>query len=109
MQEVVIPGFKGQAPSLISYAPVNASGYSTSEAIIFGDQTLAKIKETSAEMVTMSSLTAPLTPISGTRPAWLNNITSIFGYDQNVPLKSCLVDVALKTAADDLTLSRPEH
>jgi hypothetical protein len=46
-------------------------------------------------------------PKNGKRPEWLNNITSIFGYDQNIPLQSCFVDVALTTAADDLNPFTP--
>ena len=41
------------------------------------------------------------------RPAWLNNITSVFGYDQNIPLKSCFVDVALMTAAEEVNPFSP--
>lgn len=37
--------------------------------------------------------------IAGARPAWLNNVTSVFGYDQNIPLQSCFVDVFLKGTA----------
>ena len=46
-------------------------------------------------------------PKSGKRSDWLNNITSLFGYDQNIPLQSCFVDAALKTAADDLNPFTP--
>ena len=46
-------------------------------------------------------------PKSGKRSDWLNNITSLFGYDQNIPLQSCFVEVALKTAADDLNPFTP--
>jgi hypothetical protein len=46
-------------------------------------------------------------PKNGNRPDWLNNITSIFGYDQNIPLQSCFVDVGLTTAADDLNPFTP--
>jgi RHS repeat-associated protein len=41
------------------------------------------------------------------RPDWLNNITAVFGYDQRIPLPSCLVNVALKTAANDLNPFTP--
>ena len=41
------------------------------------------------------------------RPAWLNNVTSLFGYDQNVPLKSCFVNVFLKSAVDNLNPFQP--
>ena len=40
-------------------------------------------------------------PKSGTRPDWLNNITSIFLYDQRIKLPSCAA-IAFKAAADDL-------
>jgi hypothetical protein len=40
-------------------------------------------------------------PKTGTRPDWLNNITSIFGYDHRIKLPSCAA-LALSTAADDL-------
>jgi RHS repeat-associated protein len=41
------------------------------------------------------------------RPEWLNNVTAVFGYDQQIPLPSCLVNVALKTAATDLNPFTP--
>jgi RHS repeat-associated protein len=44
---------------------------------------------------------------NGKRPDWLNNITSIFGYDQNIPLKSCFVDVFLQSAANNLNPFQP--
>jgi RHS repeat-associated protein len=40
-------------------------------------------------------------PNNGTRPNWLNNIVSIFGYDQRINLPSCAA-IAFKTAGDDL-------
>jgi RHS repeat-associated protein len=46
-------------------------------------------------------------PKTVARPDWLNSITSIFGYDQRIKLPSCFVDVALKTAADDLNPFTP--
>ena len=43
----------------------------------------------------------PSPPKNVARPDWLNNITSIFGYDQRIKLPSCAA-IAFKTAADDL-------
>jgi RHS repeat-associated protein len=45
--------------------------------------------------------TGPNGPIGGTRPDWLNNITSIFGYDENIPLPSCFGGF-LKDTLDNL-------
>jgi RHS repeat-associated protein len=46
-------------------------------------------------------------PKNVARPDWLNNIASIFGYDQRIKLPSCFVDVTLKTAADDMNPVTP--
>ncbi|MBV9084181.1 MAG: twin-arginine translocation signal domain-containing protein [Acidobacteriaceae bacterium] len=45
--------------------------------------------------------------ILNARPGWLNNITSVFGYDQNVPLQSCFGDVFLKSALNNLNPFKP--
>jgi hypothetical protein len=37
-------------------------------------------------------------PKNVARPDWLNNITSIFGYDQRIPLPSCFGDFVKNTA-----------
>jgi RHS repeat-associated protein len=44
---------------------------------------------------------------SSKKPDWLNSLTSVFGYDQNIPLKSCFVDVFLKSAASNLNPFQP--
>jgi hypothetical protein len=41
------------------------------------------------------------------KPGWLNNITSVFGYDQDIPRQSCFVDVFLMTAGNDLNPFAP--
>jgi hypothetical protein len=41
------------------------------------------------------------------RPAWVNDVTSVFGYDQDVALPSCFVDVFLKSAANSLNPFQP--
>jgi hypothetical protein len=46
-------------------------------------------------------------PKNVVRSDWLDSITSIFGYDQRIKLPSCFVDVALKTASDDLNPFTP--
>jgi hypothetical protein len=43
---------------------------------------------------------------NGARPHWLNNITSIFVYDQRIKLPSCAA-LAFSTAADDLNPFSP--
>lgn len=43
----------------------------------------------------------PVTPPNnGQRPDWINNLTSIFGYDQRIPLPSCFGDFVNNTISN---------